>query len=278
MSTSAGSFILDYAVPSLGCTLSITMFLTPLPEIFNIQKRQFLNGFNLTPYPLMILNCITWIVYAATLPAPSCIFVFLANWVGCMSGAVILSVAYPLASMADRFRIASVFVFMTAFCMPMCFVLFQSLSTQSFSQVIGGITMVVQFAFFASPLLNIVNIVKTKSSASLYAPMAVMTCVSSFCWGTYGYVLQNNTIFVPNAMAFTVGAVQVALCCLFPSESAPLIQEIDEDDLAFKRTPPKSSNGSPAYAGPFGDSTTMMSKRPRYTEDTPLIHMRKTSI
>ena len=52
----------------------------------------------------------------------------------------------------------------------------------------GLLANAILLVFYASPLSTVAEVVSTRSSASLYAPLCAMNVVNGLLWVTYGYV------------------------------------------------------------------------------------------
>lgn len=82
-----------------------------------------------------------------------------------------------------------------------------------------GAANVVLFFFFLSPLSTMGNVLRYRDSSSLVFPLSVMNIVNGTTWAVYGLVLTDPFIWVPNMVGAFLGALQVALCCIFPRRS-----------------------------------------------------------
>jgi uncharacterized protein with PQ loop repeat len=118
-----------------------------------------------------------------------------------LSGVIILGLTYPLANFQIRYRVQGVMLFVSGPFFPVIFTLSQSKTKEEFASVVSYITIVIQLTFFASPLLNAIEIVKAKSSATLYWPLALTASINCALWTMYEIVLDQLTIFLPNVIA-----------------------------------------------------------------------------
>ena len=56
---------------------------------------------------------------------------------------------------------------------------------------------------------------RTRSAASIHAPICATNVANGVLWTTYGLVTAQPFLFVPNAIGAALALSQVALCCIF---------------------------------------------------------------
>lgn len=72
-----------------------------------------------------------------------------------------------------------------------------------------------------SPLLTVRTIIARRDASSLPFGMSVMNMVAGSVWTVYGTMLGDMLVIFPNAIALTMGTIQVSLIILFrPSAKA----------------------------------------------------------
>ena len=59
-----------------------------------------------------------------------------------------------------------------------------------------------------------VQVVRTRSAASLHALTCATNMVNGMLWTIYGLATSQPFLFVPNASGAALALFQVALCCL----------------------------------------------------------------
>lgn len=62
-----------------------------------------------------------------------------------------------------------------------------------------------------APLLQIRRIVERQSSADVSIAYLVVLQIGFTLWVGYGWALENAAIFVPNSVAFAIGALTIAI-------------------------------------------------------------------
>jgi len=62
------------------------------------------------------------------------------------------------------------------------------------------------------------QVFRTRSAASLYAPLCGMNLLNGLLWTAYGSATGQPFVYGPNAFGAALALFQVALCCLFRSQ------------------------------------------------------------
>jgi len=105
-------------------------------------------------------------------------------------------------------------------------------------EIVGYIVNANLCFFYFAPLEKMVEVCRSRSSASIHVRTTVMTLLNSFFWLAYGFAVHDPFIFVPNGIGFCFGAMQALLLVMFGSKSSgqdadareTLIPDGDGDD------------------------------------------------
>jgi solute carrier family 50 protein (sugar transporter) len=74
--------------------------------------------------------------------------------------------------------------------------------------------------YYAAPLSTIIVVVRSRSSATLYWPLAVANTVNGVLWLIYGLAISDLFIAVPNGVGAVFSLVLLALILIYPNKSA----------------------------------------------------------
>ncbi|CAG9783438.1 unnamed protein product [Diatraea saccharalis] len=85
----------------------------------------------------------------------------------------------------------------------------------------GTIITAFMFYLIASPLFDLREIIKNKSTEGMPFPIIVSGTVVTFMWLLYGIVLRNTFIVLQNVVGFVLCAVQISLFIIYPSKPKP---------------------------------------------------------
>jgi uncharacterized protein with PQ loop repeat len=72
--------------------------------------------------------------------------------------------------------------------------------------------------FYAAPLLNIVEVVQTKDSSSLYYPALILNGASCILWVFYGLLGVNDiAIYLPSLVGLFLVIIGLGMCFIYPA-------------------------------------------------------------
>ena len=103
----------------------------------------------------------------------------------------------------------------------------QSLTNYQREQIVGYVVNLNLCFFYFAPLTTMVEVCRTRSSASIHRPTTLMTCLNSFFWLAYGLAVTDPFIYVPNGVGLGFGLMQAVLLCLFSSKGGSGGQQDD---------------------------------------------------
>lgn len=86
--------------------------------------------------------------------------------------------------------------------------------------VLGYIAATTTCLFFASPLIKVRTVLRTKSAACIITPLCVMGGIHTAIWMAYALAVSDMFLLVPNVIAFILNALQIFLAIKYrPSSS-----------------------------------------------------------
>lgn len=98
--------------------------------------------------------------------------------------------------------------------------------------ILGAFCNFILVLFYACPLTEVREVLRTRNSDALLFPLCVMNIVNGSAWAIYGFALGDYFLASPNALGACFGMLQCALCAVFP-----------------KSKPPAETTGAPLPAG-----------------------------
>ncbi|KAG6574667.1 Bidirectional sugar transporter SWEET7b [Phytophthora cinnamomi] len=190
------------------------IFLSMLPGMYIVHKKRKTTGVNFYPLAMMFGQSMGWVIYSL---ADHAFFpVGAVNCLGAVLG-VIFSAVFILHEKERRVRY-SIF-FCGVFALIIALLLYRFLGTQdddTIAKVLGYFADVMAIIMFGSPLMLMGDVIKTKNSEIIAAPMAVSGFVNGALWTTYGIMQTDYYVLVPNAISGLLCLVQVILVVIFP--------------------------------------------------------------
>ncbi|XP_008554953.1 sugar transporter SWEET1 [Microplitis demolitor] len=82
----------------------------------------------------------------------------------------------------------------------------------------GLLTTVLLLMLIGTPLMNLGQVIKTKSTEILPFPLIAMGTVVSFLWLLYGIIIDNGFIVFQNVVGLFLYIVQLSLFAIYPSK------------------------------------------------------------
>jgi len=83
----------------------------------------------------------------------------------------------------------------------------------------GVIVTILMFALLASPLLDLKEIMATKSTAKLPFPLILSGTVVTFLWLLYGLIIENIFMIIQNVVGFALCSFQLSLFVVYPARA-----------------------------------------------------------
>ncbi|KAG3253969.1 hypothetical protein PI124_g1464 [Phytophthora idaei] len=201
-------------VSVLATIATACIFLSMVPGIWAAHKKRSMVDINYYPLATMYAQSSGWVIYSW---ADHSFFpVGAVNCLGVILGAIFSGVCI-LHEKNFRVRYIAFFLFVVA--ITVALVLYRFLSSQDdddIAIVLGYCADVLAVIMFGAPLLQLGEVVKTKNSELIAAPMAISGAINGVLWSIYGIMETNYYVLVPNAISGCLCFVQVFLIVIFP--------------------------------------------------------------
>ena len=97
------------------------------------------------------------------------------------------------------------------------FVLTTTHQRQLLTGYLGNVILVI---FYAAPLSTLAEVLKSKSAASIYAPLSFLSALNGVLWVTYGLSVNDLFIAVPNAIGLLLAIIQLSFKSIFRGPAA----------------------------------------------------------
>ena len=210
--------------PLLGVIITNIMFLSPFPTVFNAIKVKELGNLNPLPWIPIVLNCFGWSLYACMKRDH---FVFWSNFPGLLSGVFFVVTAIKLLYISNKesdlknlkivenlFFFAFLFWGIIAMLSAMAFGKSEQ-QRESAAFFVGIVSCLMAVVYYIAPLSNMVKIIKTRNSSSLYPPTLFANLSCTMLWVIYGFAIGDPVIWSPNAISLVFAVAQIILYVAF---------------------------------------------------------------
>jgi solute carrier family 50 protein (sugar transporter) len=240
-------YIIETVFPTLGVVFSNSLYLAPLPAVFRAQRLDHIGELNPTPLGLMLLSTIGWVAYGLSAPNR---YVVASNVIGVPLSVYYLATLLPLMREDPRSaQLKAVLVGGATFLVAEMAWLALAVAEEKRAGMMGGSAMVVCVLMFAAPLSSLFQVIRSRSSASIYMPLTVVQIANCALWTFYGLAVGDIWVWGPNALGLLLGLCQAALILAFPVRGAEEAMGI----LALKDFPHSASWGNLRHAASWGN-------------------------
>ncbi|KXZ51988.1 hypothetical protein GPECTOR_10g1010 [Gonium pectorale] len=191
-------------------------FVSPLKTVLQIRATKHLGDLNPLPLVAIIANCTGWLLYGCI---NADVYVILANEPGLLLGVFMAISCYGFADLKARDLMLRAFMFFAVILSSVGIVIALFVEEDSVASTVAGYTAVfILLCYYAAPLSSMAEVMRTRSSASLFWPTSVMNTVNGLLWVAYGTAVHDSFIAVPNAIGATFGLIQLALIQIYPAK------------------------------------------------------------
>lgn len=220
---------LEHVVPSLGCLVAFLMFASPFKAVLQVRKQKSLGDVNPLPFVAMWANCTAWLVYAFL---KGDVYVFFSNEPGLLLGAFMTVSCYGYADAKIRdHMVQGLMGFAATLTLTGGLISLVLEEEDHRVNVWGAVTVAVLLMYYGAPLSVLAQVIRTRNSAALLWPLAVMNTVNGALWVAYGLAVGDYFIWCPNLVGAVFGLVQLGLILVFPADRSMSRKNLSEPNL-----------------------------------------------
>lgn len=208
-------------------TSTIGMFLCGLQICTRIHRRGSTEGTGVAPFFLTSISCICWLGYGILRRDQAVIFV---NGIGLLFQSVYLAYYYMKTRLKTRLN-RLIFVECIISVLTTLLLNTDALSLAEKEDFLGVICMFLNIATIASPLADIGQVIRSKSTESL--PFALCAANMTVClqWMLYGFLVDDFYMKVPNAIGTLISTLQLSLFIVYPRSQKMLLISNKDDEV-----------------------------------------------
>ncbi|XP_073298304.1 bidirectional sugar transporter SWEET14-like [Primulina huaijiensis] len=205
---------LVFAFGILGNLVAFMVYLAPLPTFYGIFKKKSTEGFQSVPYVVSLLSSILWIYYGIT--KSNIILLITINSFGCLIEAIYIAIFITYAPKKAKIITLKLLVLLNLVGFGCVVILTQFLVKGSERvQVIGWVAVALSASVYIAPLSVMKQVVRTKSVEFLPITLTLALLLNAVMWFSYGLLLRDFYITVPNVLGFIFGVLQVILYVIY---------------------------------------------------------------
>ncbi|KAJ1690598.1 hypothetical protein LUZ63_014753 [Rhynchospora breviuscula] len=200
-----------YAAGIAGNLFAFVLFISPMPTFKRILQNQSTEQFSGLPYIYSLLNCLICMWYGLPFVSYGVVLVVTVNSIGAAFQLAYISLFIAYADKQRKLKMGGLLI--GVFCL---FALIIYVSLAFFDHptrmaLVGYLSVASLISMFASPLLVINLVIKTKSVEFMPFYLSLATFLMSISFFAYGLLLHDFFIYIPNGIGTILGVVQLML-------------------------------------------------------------------
>uniref|UniRef100_A0A914BXR3 Sugar transporter SWEET n=1 Tax=Acrobeloides nanus TaxID=290746 RepID=A0A914BXR3_9BILA len=198
---------------------TICLFMCGTQIISRIHKHGTTEGTGIAPFLLTAISCAGWTGYGVLKNDGA---VILVNGVGLVIQSLYLLYYYRMTHYPRKRNITRLLLF-TLFLYTVTFLYVQSDRPHSEKEnYMGLICMLLTIATIGSPLVDVGQVIRTKSTESMPFMLCVTNMAVSVQWLLYGILVDDIYMKIPNFIAVLISGMQLSLFIVYPPNSSRL--------------------------------------------------------
>ncbi|XP_057949685.1 bidirectional sugar transporter SWEET15-like [Malania oleifera] len=205
----------------LGNIVSFFVYFAPLPTFFKVYKKKSTEGFHSVPYVVALFSAMLWMYYG--LINTSAFLLITINSFGCLIECFYIAMYLAYAPRAAKTVTLRLFVALNvvAFSGIVAFTHY-AVKGSIRIHVLGWICASLSVSVFAAPLSIMAQVIRTKSVEYMPFNLSLFLTLSAVMWLSYGLLLKDLYVAVPNILGLIFGVVQMVLYGLYRDRDGEL--------------------------------------------------------
>ncbi|XP_012444416.1 bidirectional sugar transporter SWEET2a isoform X1 [Gossypium raimondii] len=202
-----------------GNIFAFVLFLSSIPTFRRIIRNESTEMVSGMPYIYALLNCLICLWYGMPLVSPGIILVATVNSVGAIFQLIYISVFVVYAEKPMKLKMMGLLISVFATFASIVFVSMRFLDSPSRQLFVGYLSVASLISMFASPLIIIKLVIKTRSVEYMPFSLSLATFLMSLAFFVYGMFKHDAFIYIPNGIGTGLGTLQLALYAYFNDAS-----------------------------------------------------------
>lgn len=217
-----------------GNIFAFGLFVSPIPTFQRIIRNRTTEQFSGSPYIYALLNCLICAWYGSPLVSVDNLLVTSVNSVGAVFQMAYIIIFIMYAERGKKLKMIGLVIGVISL---FSVIMLGSLLIVDFEvrrSSIGSLSCVTLISMFASPLLVIKLVVRTRSVEFMPFFLSLSTFLMSTAFCLYGVLNSDPFVYAPNGMGAILGIIQLVLYSYYKSTSrqdsqGPLIESYDHE-------------------------------------------------
>lgn len=190
------------------------LFASLLPTLRQVQRDKSVAQVPALPILSMFANCIGWALYGFL--ARDFFPLVATNLIGLAFSIYYLVIYYQNSGIRRKLVQQQLLATIAAMALLALYPLVSTAPPEQVQAHMGYAAIAMCAIMFGSPLAVVKEVVRTKNTDLLPFTMIIAGVVNCSLWLTYGFILMDAIVIVPNAINIVLGLIQVSLFLIFP--------------------------------------------------------------
>ncbi|KAK2637848.1 hypothetical protein Ddye_025643 [Dipteronia dyeriana] len=210
---------LSFCIGIIGNVVSMLLLASPIRTFWKVVKKKSTGDFKGVPYITSLLSSSLWTLYG--LLKPGGFLIMTVNGGGTIMQVIYITIFLIYAPREKKIKTATLAVIFdvgflgTVFAITLLAMHKLSLRLTFLGIICAGLSIVV----YASPLLVMRIVVKTKSVEYMPFSLSFFLFLNAGVWSFYSVLIKDIYMGVPNAIGFVLGSAQVILYVIYKNKS-----------------------------------------------------------
>ncbi|XP_047964197.1 bidirectional sugar transporter N3-like isoform X2 [Salvia hispanica] len=230
-----------------GNVVSILLFLAPVPTFRKIYEAKSTMGFDPLPYATALMSSMLWLYYAML--TPDAVLIITINLFGSILETAYLIVFNIYANKKARAQAAKILGAMMGLLFLIFAVTFFVFEGHTRAKVVGWVCVALSICVFASPLIIIAKVVKTRSVEYMPFLLSFFLTLNAVMWFGYGLCKKDYYVALPNVGGFCLSMIQMLVYLIYRNKT-PLKKDIEKNinvvNIKVVGTPDVQGTAAPA--------------------------------
>ncbi|XP_058103043.1 bidirectional sugar transporter SWEET14-like [Magnolia sinica] len=210
----------------LGNIVSFMVYLAPLPTFYRVYRKKSTEGFQSLPYVVALFSAMMWIYYAFV--KTDAYLLITINTIGCVIQTIYITIYITYAPKKAKLITAKLLLLLNVGVFCLILILTQVLvGGPQRVRVLGWVCVAFSVSVFAAPLSIMRLVIRTKSVEFMPFYLSFFLTLSAVMWFSYGFLLKDKFIALPNVVGFIFGLLQMILYMFYKGTK----KEIQEQKL-----------------------------------------------
>ncbi|PIA50973.1 hypothetical protein AQUCO_01100056v1 [Aquilegia coerulea] len=221
---------LTFTFGVIGNLISLMVYLAPLSTFYRVYKKKSTEGFQSVPYVVALFSAMLWIYYASLKSHSEAYLLITINSFGCFIETIYLAMYMAYAPRKARLLTAKLLLLVNIGLFCLIFLLtFLLAKGPNRIRILGWVCVAFATCVYIAPLSIMRKVIRTRSVEFMPFYLSFFLTLSAIVWFSYGLLLKDLYIMLPNILGFIFGILQMALYVAYRNAKTDVVIVEEED-------------------------------------------------